>query len=511
MSYRRDSLILALLALAVGTLVAMQFGAPGYTDAYYYANAARRLVVGNGLTDAAIFTYIGAPPGLPVPGHLYWMPLTSLVAAAGMLLGGPNFDAAQSGFVLLYAGVVVLGFQIGALLGKSRRIAWLAGLLTLFSGFYMPWWLNTTTIAPFGLAGGLSLLAAGLGRRSDHARWYALAGACAALAHLTRADGLLLLPILIVVALWPGGQRAGGPRLKAAAFGLAAYGLVMLPWFGRNLAVLGSILPTGGLDTAWMRSYDEITAYPPGATLTDFLAWGAGNILRSRWDALVVNAPRFIVEQGMVVLTPLMLLALWRRRRDPLLSAFILYAPALHLVMTFLFAFPGPRGGLFHSASALIPFWAALGALGLDDLISWIAPRRRWKPGEAKVIFGITLVIIAGALSYSSVVGKTRQWEGERTRFEALVAQARLTPNDIVMINDPPALYYYTGIAGVVLPDSPPGIIPDIAARYGVTHVILDSNRPPSLDDLWSGNDLPAFLEDTYSGNGYRVYRIKAL
>ena len=80
---------------------------------------------------------------------------------------------------------------------------------------------------------------------------------------------------------------------------------------------------------------------------------------------------------GWVIVTPLMLVGWWRRRRDRFLLPFGLYALGLHLAMTFVFPFPGYRGGLLHSAAALIPFWAALGVAGLDDIVEWVARRRR--------------------------------------------------------------------------------------------------------------------------------------
>jgi hypothetical protein len=499
---RRDGAIFGLIALALGALMAAAIRHPGYTDAYYYFNAGQRLVIGQGLTDVAIWTYLGDPPGLPAPGHLYWMPLPSLIAALGMALGGPTFDAAQIPFVALYAGFVMTGFAAGALLG-GRRTAWLAGLLTLFSGFYMPYWTTTATFGPFGLAGSLCLLALGLARKSERRAWYAVAGGLAGLAHLARADGLLLVGILALVALWPApGHR---PALKGVAFGILAYALVMAPWFIRNLSVTGSILPAGGLDTAWMRTYDEIAAYPPGARLDDFLAWGAGNILNSRWEALTLNAQRFIAEQGMVILAPLMLIGLWRRRCEPLLAGFWPYALALHLLMTLVFAFPGPRGGLFHSAAALLPFWSALGALGLDDVIGWLARRRGWRVPEARRFFGAVLVLWAAVFSVWVFAGKAAAQDHVGAPFRELP----LPPDAVVAINDPPALYYFTGRWGVPLPDAPPETLLDLAARYGVNYVVVDANRTRPMDDLWEGRNVPAFLEPVAWDGRSRVYRIR--
>src|SRR5260221_7848825 len=203
--YRRDITMMALIGLAIGAVMAAFLHHPGYTDAYYYFNAGQRLAQGKGLTDVALWTYIGllSGSGLPVPSHLYWMPLTSLVAAAAMFIGGPTFGAARIPFVLMYAALGVTGFGIGVTLGESRRVGWMAGLLTLFGGFFMPYWTSTNTFGLYGLVGSLTLLAMGRGRMTGDLRWYAVGGALAGLAHLTRADGVLMVIVLVVVAIWP--------------------------------------------------------------------------------------------------------------------------------------------------------------------------------------------------------------------------------------------------------------------------------------------------------------------
>jgi hypothetical protein len=504
---RRDALLFGLLALVVGAAMAAILRHPGYTDAYYYFNAGQRLVQGKGLTDAAIWTYMGAPAGMPIPSHLYWMPLASLVAAAGMVVAGPTFDGAQLFFPPLYAGLGLVGFGVGAMLGKSRRIAWMAGLLTLFNGFFMPYWTTSDTFALYGLVGALALLAMGLGRRSGNWRWYALSGALAGLAHLARADGLLLVGVLLVVALWPGEQTTRR-RLLAAALGVAAYSVIMMPWFIRSLNFTGSILPVGGLQTAWMRSYDEIVNYPPGADLSRFLAWGTGNILASRWEAVGINFQTFVAVEGMIVLAPLMLVGLWRRRCDPLLSGFWLYALGLHLVMTLLFAFPGPRGALFHSAAALLPFWMALGVLGLDDVLAWAARRRRWKLSSALWFFGAALLGWAVLFSAMNLFPKVAAWNDAGGYFRSVAQQAG--PDAVVMINDPGAMYYFTGVPGIAVPNAPPEVIPELARRYGVNTLVLDGNPTPPMVDLHLGHSTPPFLREIYADGQIRIFRIVA-
>ncbi|PJF32062.1 MAG: hypothetical protein CUN51_00075 [Candidatus Thermofonsia Clade 1 bacterium] len=501
-AYRRDVPRVALLALLIGMIAAALIDHPGYTDAFYYYNAAQRMVNGLGMTDAAVWTYIGAPAGLPIPSHLYWQPLPSLIAFGGMSLFGASFGAAQLAFLPLYALLAVLGYALGALLGKSRRIAWLAALLTMFSGYYFPYWFTTSTIAPFGVFGALSLLSMGIGRKMGAWTWFVLSGACAALAHLTRSDGLLLLIVLLIVALWRVPLRSGA--LMAVA-GTVAYAALMAPWCLRTLTVTGALLPVGGLDTAFMRSYDEIANYPPSVSFEHFLSWGLENILESRLWALSVNIGRFIGEQGLIALTPLMLYGAWRKRREPILSGFLLYAPLLFILMTFVFTFPGARGGLFHSGAALMPFWAALGAVGLHDLLVYLAPRRKWRLNQAKIVFGGALAVLAILLSLMAFSNQRDAWNNSGALYQAL----SLPREAIVMINDPSALYYFTGNMGVVLPNAPPSVIQDLAARYGVTHIVLDQDYTKPMEALWRRQDVPFFLDHLYYDGKVRIYRVR--
>ena len=480
------------LALIVGTIFATTIDQPGYTDAYYYFNAGQRLVQGEGLTDPYLWVYINAPERLPGPSHTYWMPLESLVAALGMAIGGANFSAAQIPSVLCLVGLTTLAFWLGARLGKTRRHAWAAGLLVLFSGFFTPFWTTTDTFALYGFVGASSLVCMGRGRESGGWRWYAVGGACCGLAHLTRADGLLLLLILALVALWPGSQLSWKRRYMRAGVGIIAYLLVMLPWFVRNLSEIGTPLPMGGTQTIWLRGYNELVNYPPGVTAGEFLDWGLNNILQSRWEALRTNLGTFIAVETWMVLGPFVLIGLWSHRQEPLLSCASLYAIALHLAMTLAFAYPGYRGGLFHSSSALLPFWAVAGLLGLDRAIAWAARKRRWNRGQAAFVFTTALVLMAILLSVGILAQRVQSWN-KNAAFYQIIADD-LPTDAVIMINDPPALYYHTGRSGVVVPNADPEVIPEIAARYGVTHLALDVNRTQPFTRLFWGEETRPFL-----------------
>src|SRR5437868_4378732 len=90
---RRDLALLLVVGVAVNALAAQWVTQPGYTDAYYYFGGAAQLAQGRGFTEPYLWTYLAAgdaPAVAPAPGtqrwpsHMYWMPLTSIVAAPFM-------------------------------------------------------------------------------------------------------------------------------------------------------------------------------------------------------------------------------------------------------------------------------------------------------------------------------------------------------------------------------------------------------------------------------------------
>ena len=105
----RDYIILFFIGLAIPLLIAQFQSLPGYMDADYYFGGGVQLVRGKGFTEPYLWNYLDNPQGLPHPSHAYWMPLASIVAAAGMgLTGQATYASARLGFILLAALVPLL-------------------------------------------------------------------------------------------------------------------------------------------------------------------------------------------------------------------------------------------------------------------------------------------------------------------------------------------------------------------------------------------------------------------
>ena len=65
------------------------------------------------------------------------------------------------------------------------------------------------------------------------------------------------------------------------------YFVVMLPWFLRNLSVIGSPLSTAGSQTIWLCSYDELFAY--GKTFDLAHLPGCDNLIAARVNGVGIR------------------------------------------------------------------------------------------------------------------------------------------------------------------------------------------------------------------------------
>jgi hypothetical protein len=505
---RSDMVLLFGLALLVRLLAAGPQMQPGYMDAAYYYTTAVNLAEGRGFVQDYLWNYLGHPDAPPQPSHTYWMPLTSLLAALGMAVGGVNYRAAQLLFVLLSALLAPISYHVTGLLfttarpGQRRNACRLAALLAIFSGFYMPFWTAIDNFTPFAVTGSLALLAAWYGFYPNNrqpsstagAASLLLAGLFAGLAHLARADGLLLLVVIVLFALGKTvttvSRPASGPEARRWWLWLflppLGYLLVMAPWLLRNWQLLGTPLPVAGSQTIWLASYDELFSYNRELSARTFLAQPVEQIIQGRWWAFTVNIQTVLAVWGMIIVLPLALLGGWVSRRHGLVRLAAGYGVLLLAVMTLLFAFPGARGGLFHSGGALLPYIYATGMVGLAQAIRWMAARRHhWRFEPAWRVFSTALLLLAIALSgllYYRQVLQHNAWNGADTVYPGIAAWvAEQNPDALVMIGNPPSYRYHGGGLSVVVPNEELSTTLAAARHYRVTYLVLDRNHPAPL------------------------------
>ena len=491
-----DLIWITLLSLLVQLFWAARMPHPTYFDAYYYSINGRQLASGQGWTEPVIWQYLDAPEALPAASHTYWMPLASIVAAGGQMAAGDGWRAAQLPFVLLTVTLPLLAYAIARRLSRERWAARTAALFTMAGGYYVGQWNQPSTFALFAwtAGGGLFLLAMALERKSKRL-WFA-AGLLAGLSHLTRADGMLLLAVgLLLLSL----IKEVGLLVKARllAVYLGGYLLVMGGWFIHLWRVIGRPLSTVGTQTMFLTTYDDTFAYGRQFSLQSYLDWGLENIVRSKLTAVSLSFQTFIAVTGMFFLGGFILWAwikLGRAEGTKLfLRPFTLYTFALYFSMTFIFTFPGQRGSLLHSSTALWPWAMALAAVGIGFVVEWIATLLpHWRPEKSKPLFAALFVgivfIISLALSGAHPISSD-----EAVLYAQLGEQ--MEDGTRVMLGNPLAFYYHTGIPAVILPNEPPATVLEVMAQYDIDILLLDPDRVQPMADLYEGNIIVPELE----------------
>ncbi len=488
---RRRWIVLFVLGLCVAGLAAVWVQAPGYMDADYYQATAERLASGQGFTEPFLWNYLDDPSGLPHPSHLYWMPLTSLVAAVPMTLFGIHFRIAQIPFILLIASLPLLTASTALHLGLGERKAWLAGLLACTSGFYLPYFVTTDTFSIFAVLGSVSLWMMAMAARKPTALRWLFVGAFIGLAHMARADGLLLL-VPAMLAVWYAGSR----RFSAAVLVLVGYGILMAPWWTRNTLLLGTPFPQGASRSIWLVRYDELYSYP-ASILTPERWWNAGweTLLQTRGEALLTNLQSLLAVNGYVYLAPLMIVGIQRCWKHALVRIAMAYLILLILVMSLVFPHIGARGGFFHSSAALMPVLWALAVEGLERIVFWVGERRGWEPVQPLAVFNtaaITLgAVLAVFLYWGRVIGPDPSrpvWASSSALYSDVEEQLKaLDPEPgIVAVNNPPGFHRASDLEAVVIPNGDTDTLHQVVERYDVEWIVLEANHPEALGDLYA-------------------------
>jgi len=101
----------------------------------------------------------------------------------------------------------------------------------------------------------------------------------------------------------------------------------------------------------------------------------------------------------------------------------------------------------------------------------------------------------------------------ERNKIYIQVAQS-LDSDAPVMVVDPPAYYYFTHRPALAIPNEEIEVILEVAHRYEAGYLILESDHPYTLNDLYQGEmshpslHLQRTLTDSL-GHPVTIYRLR--
>lgn len=533
--------VLALAALWLLALVARIDAtatrvSAGGGDVAAYFQVARHLHEGRGFEQDFIADRLSEPTSLPTPSNTWWRPLPSVVGWLGMAAAGePTYVAGKRAMLLLSACVPWVVYAAGWLLLRTRAAAFAAGLLGVGFHLYLDQPNQLLSHGPYAVFGGAALLLAlAVERTTAHLPWF---GVLFGLAYLSRGDAqalpLVLGAALLAARVW--GERRPVPwRRLAAAAGL--FVLVVAPWWGRNLAVYGELMPPGVSKVAFAASYEEWFGDPAQLTWEHYREQGWGAIAEQKRVA-VADAAAFVplcmsasVDRGRDVapgaperrihllgrrvLGPLLWIGfawlLVARRRAALL---VLLQLALLLgIYGVVFSAIG-RNSFHSSLFSVYPVFLACSVAALELLLRpLLRGRDAWR-GGATVALAAALAVLNLWAARPHLAAKYAGIESWIVPYRALGdwVHAQALERPVFYCRDPWQLSTEARVGAVMIPYGDADEIRRVAQTFGVTHLLLESADPADLLRLRPG--LAPLLESgelvpVPAGPDLRVYRL---
>ena len=482
-------LIVLSLALVVFRVLSAAFVVtqPGFTDAYYYVDVARRLAHGQGLTADFIWNFLEAPrfDALPVASHRFWMPLATVVQATGIAALEPvlgTFRSAQAAIIAVAAFVPAAAYLAARSIGASSRAALVAAALAGLGGFaFAPAWVTLDSFAIAALIGTLFFVAFARAAVGD-VRAGAIAGGLVGLLFLARAEGALFGVALVALALRRSSRASG---LAGSAVALA----IGLAWLARGLALPGS--PAIALvKGVFLVRYEDFFALTPSGTAD--LATLIGLRLAALGSDLVVA----LVALLLFLVVPLFL-GLRAGWRLPAVRAFATLALLIYVAEGVVWPLHATRGSYFHSLAAFFPFAMALVALGGE---TWLA--RLDLTARRLATYGTLLAVLALA-----VFGLTNWDASFNEGYRARVAALDLIPPGPFLAIDAAAWRWISDRSVILTPADGPNEAACVAVAYRVQTLVLEPAHFSAYQALYDG-DLSGWFGRRAEQGGIHVYSL---
>ena len=476
----------ALLALRIlsAAFVVIQ---PGFTDAYYYVDVARRLAHGEGLTADFIWNFLEAPrlDPLPVPSHRFWMPLTSVVQATGIWLLEPilgTFRSAQAAIVAVAAFVPAAGYAAARSIGVSQRGALVGAALSgIGAGAFAPAWVTLDSFAIAALIGTMFFVGFARAAAGD-VRAGALCGLLVGLLFLARAEGALFGVALLALAIRPRSRAAGtiGSTVALAIGGA---------WLARGIALGGS--PDLLARTMLLARYEDFFAINPTGAAD--LATIVTTRLGALWSDLVIA-----LFGLMVFLAFPLAIGVREGWRQPAVRAFAGLALLIYVAEGVVWPLHATRGSYFHSLAAFYPFAMALVVLGGE---TWLArrdarTRRLAVNGTLAAAVGLALV---GLTTWDGVYNA-----GYRVRLDAVDA---IPPGPFLAI-DGAAWRWIADRPALITPADGADVAACVATRYGAKSLVLEAAHFSAYEGLYRG-DTVSWLAPPIERGTVRIYAVR--
>jgi hypothetical protein len=497
---------LILLFFGAGLLLRLPFASraqhPGHADPSFYYTVAENIVDGRGLQIDYIWHYLNKPETITHASHDYWMPLTSIIISIFMYAFGKSLFVAllpSMLFGLILGGVTYFWSRVYT---GSAFVVFSATCMVLFVPYLFRESLMTTTTAYYAVFASSALYF--MIKGYTNARAFLLSAACIGLAHLTRQDGFLLIPVLVTSIFLS--QHLWSTKYRYIVLSLVLYGAILLPLLVKNYQVFGAPSTPGVHKVMFLRAWEDAYSYKEHS-LKGYLDYGLLNILRAKIDAGFTNAQTLYNFLGGFLWAFVILglcgatlsLERWRIYLPPLLFLGLLY-----LLHSIVFSTSG-RGSFENSTAALMPFFLVVSLAAMERYI------------RSRAITAVLVVLVTSSLVSQSIAAAS-EWKALNAQIgrqlsnlqDVLHKQSDVNRDTVIMTRDPWEVYYSTGYKAVQVPNDDLETIFQVANKYRATYLLLPARRQ-ALAGLYSGeqSDERFVLVSPIPESNLKLFRIK--
>ena len=247
------STILLVAVLGLGLLLRLMLANiaqhPGRADYAFYYTVAGNIVEGKGLQIDYIWNYLDRPETITHSSNEYWMPLTSGIISLSLFAFGKSLFAALLPSILAGLALSILTYFVSKTYSDSRVVALCSSGLVFFVPSLFKYSLLTDSAIFYALLSTASLLCMIKGLTNP--RLFLVSSELAGLAHLTRQDVLLLMPVLLCMILLSRQQHFRTKRVYALLT-LGLYVVLLSPLMVYNYRTFGAPLPAGSSKTMFL-------------------------------------------------------------------------------------------------------------------------------------------------------------------------------------------------------------------------------------------------------------------
>jgi hypothetical protein len=254
---------------------------PGHADAAFYYGVAQNLRAGRGPIIDYQWEFLSGQHPLPQYAFGYWLPATSVLMSLALHVGS-SLTAALAVNVIMSIAALVGVFMLARLLSPSPWVPAAAAAIAAVQPI-LTWYVVQSEAAVCFAGFALLTMAAAVGARNRAWLWPA-AGVLAALANLSRSEGLILIVVVLLAAIASGGH--GRARLLRGAGIAVPYLAVMSPLYWEDMRHFGSLMPPASGAFPFITTYENIFALHVPRSLSALLDGGLEQFLRLRVTAL---------------------------------------------------------------------------------------------------------------------------------------------------------------------------------------------------------------------------------